>query len=119
MVRQVAGQSDDGNLQGIDTKLREKLLVARIDELQADVKQAEEASKAAKEQAFRLTLCHPPYRMSTSRQTVIVHVASSPCICQGYFTGSSHCSTQGLLQLLAGPVDIMTAAACTSCVGEI
>lgn len=81
MVRQVAGQSDGGNLQGIDSKLREKLLVARIDELQADVKQAEEASKAAQEQAFRLTLSPHPCRVPTSRQTVVVHVASSPYTC--------------------------------------
>ncbi len=40
-------------MQGIDSKLRERLLVARIDQLQADVKQVEEATKAAQEQAFR------------------------------------------------------------------
>ena len=40
-------------VQGIDGKLRERLLVVRIDQLQADVKQVEEATKAAQEQAFR------------------------------------------------------------------
>jgi len=40
-------------MQGIDSKVGERLLVARIDHLQADVKQQEEATKAAQEQAFR------------------------------------------------------------------
>ena len=54
-------------MQGIDIKLRERLLVARIDQLQADVKQVEEATKAAQEQAFRsgFVPCSSPCHATT------------------------------------------------------
>ncbi|KAL0027442.1 hypothetical protein WJX77_001554 [Trebouxia sp. C0004] len=51
-----AAWGHDPRWQGIDSKLRERLLVGRIDQLQADVKQVEEATKAAQEQAFRVLL---------------------------------------------------------------
>lgn len=44
----------DGHFpQGIDSKRRETILLDRIDQLQAEVERAEQADKAAQEQAFR------------------------------------------------------------------
>ncbi len=54
-------------MQGIDSKVGERLLVARIDQLQAHVKQQEEATKAAQEQAFRSAFlpCSSPCHATT------------------------------------------------------
>ena len=43
-------------MQGIEGHVRERLLLERIEQLQAEHKRAEEADKTAKEQAFR---CKP------------------------------------------------------------
>ncbi len=55
-------------MQGIDSKVGERLPVARIDQLQADVKQVEEATKAAQEQAFRSAFvpCSSPCHTTAS-----------------------------------------------------
>lgn len=41
------------DVKGIEGHVRERLLLERIEQLQAEHKRAEEANKAAKEQAFR------------------------------------------------------------------
>ncbi len=64
-------------MQEIDSQLRERLLVARIDQLQADVKQVEEATKAAQEQAFRSAFVPCPSQCHAAART---QVTVSVCI---------------------------------------